>query len=403
MRKGFIPVTVCSFSLVLMSASGQRTQAFAQSIGYQSPLGFQQLAQAPQAYQPQQLDQLLAPIALYPDPLLAQVLMASTYPLEVVEAARWMQQGNNASLTGAQLEGALSAMDWDPSVKSLAPFPQVLQMMNANLEWTEALGNAFVAQQADVTTSVQRLRQQAMAAQTLQTTAQETIFIQGGMVLIEPTNPQIVYVPYYDPALVYGRWAYPDYPPVYFPPSPRYGFVTGPGIYFGLGFGIVQALWGWNRWDWDRHSITIDPDRYNQMRRHEIDHDNHPRYTESYWRHDPSHRRGVAYGAPVMRQNYQPHYQPQAPSAAPPAASSTHQEGRAPSSQDRRPPDHPSPRQEVQPQQNQPQRQPELQHRDEPQHEQRQQYEGPADNGPRDSGPRGESGPRDDDAGRQHR
>lgn len=416
MRMGLVPVAVYSLSFVLISASGQTAQSIGPILPSQSQHWVQeQLAQAYPLYQPQQLDQMLAPIALYPDPLLAQILMASTYPLEVVEAARWMQQGNRMSLTGAQLDAALQPIDWDPSVKSLVPFPQVLQMMNSNLEWTEALGDAFVAQQGDVTDSVQRLRHQAMAAQTLRTSPQETIFIQGGMIVIQPANPQIVYVPYYDPALVYGRWVYPDYPPVYFPPPPHYGFVAGPGIYFGLGFGIVRTLWGWNQWDWGRRVIKIDPDRYNQMRRHEIDHDNHQKYQDNQWRHDPSHRGGVSYGSPDNRQIYQHPTSPNqaSPNQAYPAARpvTPPQNG-----QDRRQPDHVPPRQEIHPQQPHPdhvqpervhpdhvqpqgqeaqpskiererqpeQRQPEQQRQGESPHEQRQQHDAPADNGQRD-------------------
>ncbi len=253
-----------------------------------------------------QLDQLLAPIALYPDPLLAQILMASTYPLEVVEAARWLQDPNNARLQGDQLDAALQQEDWDPSVKSLVPFPQILQMMNSRLDWTQALGNAFLAQQADVMDSVQRLRAEALAAGTLQSTPQETVSTDGQIIIIEPANPQFVYVPYYDPRLVYGVWGYPDYPPFYFPPPANYGYVAGPGIYFGIGFGIVGVLWGWESWDWGHHDIHIDAGRYNGINNYAILHDNRPRYTGNVWQHDPAHRRGVPYSSPAVRQKFQP-------------------------------------------------------------------------------------------------
>ncbi len=307
-----IRVTVCSVSLILFPATAYVPVAWAQSIGAEVTAGdataasaqlAQQDNQAP-TYAPPQLDQLLAPIALYPDFLLAQILMASTYPLEVVDAARWVQDPNNARLQGDPLDAALQPQTWDPSVKSLVPFPQVLQMMNSKLDWTQALGNAFLAQQADVMDSVQRLRSEARAAGTLQSTPQETVSTQGQVVAIAPANPQLVYVPYYDPTTVYGSWGYPDDPPFYFPPPPNY--VAGPGIYFGVGLGIVGALWGWDRWDWGHHDIDVDPDRFNRINNYAIAHDNRPRDTENTWQHDPAHRRGVPYSTPAVRQKFQP-------------------------------------------------------------------------------------------------
>jgi hypothetical protein len=279
--------------------------ASAQSVLAQASTPLPQVNEAP-AFAPQQLDQLLAPIALYPDPLLAQILMASTYPLELVLAARWIQDPNNAALRGDQLNAALQQQDWDPSVKSLVPFPQIVQMMNSKLDWTQALGNAFLAQQADVMDSVQRLRAQAQAAGTLRSTQQETVSAQGQTIAIEPANPQLVYVPYYDPNSVYGTWGYPDYPPVYFPPPPNYGYVAGPTIFFGIGLGIIDALWGWDQWDWGRRDIRIDSNRYNAINNYAIVHDNRPRFTGNTWQHDAFHRRGVPYSSPAVRQQFQP-------------------------------------------------------------------------------------------------
>ena len=297
MKASLARVTACSLSLMLLAAGGYLPAASAQPMPPDS--------QAP-AYPPQQLDQLLAPIALYPDPLLAQILMASTYPLEVVDAARWVQDPNNAPLRGDQLDAALQQQTWDPSVKSLAPFPQILQMMNSKLDWTQALGNAFLAQQAAVMDSVQRLRAEARRAGTLQSTPQQTVSTEGQAIMIEPASSQLAYVPYYDPRAVYGSWGYPDYPPVYFPPPPNYGYVAGPGIYFGVGFGVIGALWGWDRWDWGHHDIHIDPDRYNRINTYAIAHDNRPRYSANSWQHDPAQRRGVPYGDPAVRQRFQP-------------------------------------------------------------------------------------------------
>jgi hypothetical protein len=149
--------------------------------------------------------------------------MASTYPLEVVEAARWVEDPNNARLKGDQLAAALQGKDWDPSVKSLAPFPQILRMMDDRLDWMQKLGDAFLAQQNEVMDSVQRLRRQAEEAGTLQSSPQQTVTTQDQTITVEPANPNVVYVPIYDPTVVYGAWPYPDYPPYYFPPS---GFVA---------------------------------------------------------------------------------------------------------------------------------------------------------------------------------
>ena len=254
--------------------------------------------QAPAPFSPPQLEQLLAPIALYPDPLLGQVLMAATYPLEVVEAARWLEIPGNASLDGDRLDAAVQTEDWDPSVKSLLPFPQVLQMMDSQLGWTQQLGDAFLAQQAEVMDTVQRLRDRAREAGTLASTPQATVSWDGTITRIEPANPQIVYVPVYDPLTVYGAWPQPDYPPTYFP-YPGYGPLIVGGISFGFAIRIVAPLWGWSDCDWRRHRIDIDDDRFNAISR-----DGRPRATSPIWTHDPFHRRGVAYRDPHSRQRF---------------------------------------------------------------------------------------------------
>jgi hypothetical protein len=162
-----------------------------------------------------QLDQLVAPIALYPDPVIAQIVMAATYPLEVVEADRWLQGPGIATLKGEQLTAALQSQPWDPSVKSLTFFPQLLHMMDSNLHWTEQLGDAFLAQQADIMDTIQRLRQRAQSAGALASTLQQTILTEDQEMAIEPVNPDVIYVPVYNPWCVYGVWPYPDYPPLY--------------------------------------------------------------------------------------------------------------------------------------------------------------------------------------------
>src|SRR5262245_15744377 len=171
-----------------------------------------------QAFGMEELDSLTAPIALYPDTLLAQVLIASTYPAEVAQAGQWAQQ--NSRLQGAQLDAALEQQTWDPSVKALVQVPTVLQQMNSKMDWTQKLGDAFLAQQADVMDSVQRLRQKAQTAGQLMTTEQQKVVTQGQTIVIEQANPQVMYVPSYNPTTVYGGWPYPSYPPYYWPTPP---------------------------------------------------------------------------------------------------------------------------------------------------------------------------------------
>lgn len=208
-----------------------------------------QTAPASDRFNPEQLDALLAPIALYPDELLTQTLMASTYPLEIVQAARWLEQGNNKALQGEALSKALEAQPWDPSVKSLVPFPQVLLMLNSKLDWTQQLGYAVAEQQADVLSSVQRLRKQASDAGQLRSTEQHKVVVENQSIVIEPANPQVVYVPIYNPSVVYGTWPYPAYPPVYIPPLPAYPAATAfaAGLGFAAGVAVVGSLWGWAR------------------------------------------------------------------------------------------------------------------------------------------------------------
>jgi Protein of unknown function (DUF3300) len=251
-------------------------------------------------FSPQQLDQMLTPIALYPDPLIAQILMAATYPLEVVEADRWLQVPANAALKGDQLALALQQQPWDPSVKSLVPFPRILKMMDENLEWTEKLGDAFLAQQADVMDSVQRLRRRAKAAGALASTAQQVVSTEDNIITLVPAVPGVVYVPIYNPTLVYGVWPWPEYPPFYFWPWP--GFVIG----FGIGIPIVYPLWGWCHWHWRHHPVHIDAHRFNEINVHR------PPVTSDIWQHSLLHRDGVPYRDPVTRARFRGSVSPQA-------------------------------------------------------------------------------------------
>ncbi|SDE44154.1 DUF3300 domain-containing protein [Paraburkholderia lycopersici] len=274
---------VLTILVVLVMAAHGQSPAQAQ-MPPSMPVPVQQTA--PQIT-PQELDAMLAPIALYPDPLVAQILMAATYPLEVVEADRWRQEPANASIEGEQLTSVLDQQAWDPSVKSLVPFPQILHMMDSNLEWTERLGNAFLDDEAAVMDSVQRLRQRAEAAGKLVSTPQQVVSTNDGVVVIEPANPDIVYIPVYDPMVVYGAWPYPAFPPFYFPEF--FGGVIVGGFGFGwIGFATIGPLWGWNHWDWRRHHINLDRDRFGALNGHRPP-------PGGVWQHDPSHRLGVPY------------------------------------------------------------------------------------------------------------
>ena len=210
---------------------------------------------------PQQLQQLVAPIALYPDELVAEVLAAATYPTEVVEADRWLQENKN--LQGKQLADEVDKQSWDSSVKALTEFPSVLSNMDKNLSWTSSLGDAYVNQQQDVMDAVQVMRQRADSAGNLKSNSQEKVKKQGKTIIIEPASPEVVYIPTYDPWLVYGAplVAWPGwywYPGLY---------VAGPGIGFGLGFGLGFFSgfgWGWHHWgaDWGHRTVIYDHHTY---------------------------------------------------------------------------------------------------------------------------------------------
>ena len=261
--------------------------------GAQTPAATAPPTASPSAIAPilraEQLDQLLAPIALYPDALLAQILMAATYPLEIVKARRWLQDPRHAALSGDQLAAALDAETWDPSVKALVTVPQILMMMDANLDWTEGLGDAFMAQQADVMDAIQRLRQQAAAAGTLWSNDKQKVTEEGQGIVIEPANPAYMYPPLYNPALVYGPWPSPEYPPLDIgPPDFDAGFGVPFGIGFGGGFVVVNKIWPWCAFDWGQRRITRNVETSKAL-------DHRAQAPESaIWRHDPAHRQGVA-------------------------------------------------------------------------------------------------------------
>src|ERR1700756_270870 len=239
---------------------------------------------------PEQLEALVAPIALYPDALLANMLAAATYPLEVVEADRWIKDDKN--LKGDALAAEAAKKGWDDSVKALTATPSVLDMMSDKLDWTKSLGDAMLAQQADLMDAIQRLREKARANNKLSSTKQQKVTVkqQEGKqaIVIEQTNPSEVYVPYYEPATVYGDWPYADYPPYYF----GYPSYIGAGVIAaGVAFGTAWAIGRWgNYWgggfNWGNRNVYV----------------NHR--TNNVWNHNPAHRQGVRYNNASVQQRF---------------------------------------------------------------------------------------------------
>jgi len=260
-----------------------------------------------QLLKPEQLDALVAPIALYPDTLLSLVLMASTYPLEVVQASRWVDQNKN--LKGDALKTAVDKQGWDDSVKSLAATPDALKMMSDQLDWTQKLGDAVLAQQPDVMDAIQRLRNRAQQNNKLQTTKQQKVTVtpaSGGggggggqqVITIEQADPNEVYVPYYDPNVVYGGWPYSDYPPYYWGYPGYIGTgIIGAGIGFGAGYLVGRWGSGNNIWgggvNWgNRNIISNRPVNINNIN------------AGNKWQHNPQHRQGVRYNNSNVQQRF---------------------------------------------------------------------------------------------------
>jgi len=255
-------------------------------------------ASGEQLLKPEELEALVAPIALYPDTLLAQILMASTYPLEVVQAERWANENKN--LKDDQLKAAVDKQAWDETVKALVATPDVLKMMSSKLDWTEKLGDAVLAQQPDVMDAIQRLRSKAQANNKLSSTKEQKVSVKQEqnkqVIVIEPTNPDTIYVPYYDPKVVYGGWSYPSYPPYYFG-YPGYipGAVIGAGLAFGAGYALGRWATGGNYWggnvNWGNNNININrPVNINNV--------------GNNWQHNAAHRQGVRYNNPQVEQRF---------------------------------------------------------------------------------------------------
>jgi hypothetical protein len=254
-----------------------------------------------------ELEQILAPIALYPDSLLTQILMASTYPLEVVQAERWAKQ--NKDMKDDALAKALEAQPWDPSVKSLVNFPQVLTMMSEKLDWTQKLGDAFLAQQKDVMDNIQILRKKAYDSGNLKTTKEQTVVVEKETIIVQPASPQVIYVPAYNPTVVYGAWAYPAYPP--YPVYPP-GYVAGAAVFSFAAGAAVGAAWGyaWGHANWHGGDVNVNVNQNANLNRN-ID---RGKYATQYqgkgqagqgqWQHNASHRGGVAYRDQGTAQKY---------------------------------------------------------------------------------------------------
>jgi len=233
----------------------------------------------------EELAQMLAPVALYPDVLLSQVLMASTYPLEVIEADRWL--GRNPGLKDEALDDALIDQSWEPSVKALCHFPSVLALMSDRITETTNLGNAFLAQEGEVMETVQDLRARARAQGYLASTANQNVIVEKETIIIEPADPRVIYVPYYNPYYVYGPWWYPGYPPYYWGPP---GVSIGIGISYWPGFYFSFAFGSWCYFDWPHRYLYLDA-------RHQPRYVRHDRWISrpGRWQHLPRHRRGGAY------------------------------------------------------------------------------------------------------------
>jgi hypothetical protein len=248
----------------------------------------------PAPFKKEELEQLVAPIALYPDALVAQILMASTYPLEVVQAARWVKENPNAK--DKALEAAMQKQPWDPSVKSLTALPQVLAMMNDKLDWTQRLGDAFLGQPKEVMDTVQRLRAKALAAGNLKSGKEQKVTTEQlgntTIIKIEAAQPEVVYVPVYNPTVVYGPWPYAAYPPYYYYPP---GYVAGTAfLSFTAGVIVGSALWG--GCNWGRGDVNINVNKYNSFNKTTIN--------TGDWRHNAAHRKAVPYRDQATARRY---------------------------------------------------------------------------------------------------
>ena len=276
-------------------------------------------AQDAKPFTNEQLDQMTAQVALYPDSLLSQLFMATTYPDEFAEAAKWSKAHPDSK--GDDAVKLVESEPWDASVASLVAFPEVLITLGEKPDWVRNMGDAFLAQPEDVMNSVQRLRAQAQKAGNLKSNEQVKVTVEAPpaptttvvqqtappqVIVIQPAQPSVVYVPAYNPTVVYGPWAYPSYPPYYYPPPPGYWFsrTIATGIAWGVGIGVSNALWG--GFDWGRHDVDINVNRYNNINVNKRIDVNSNRTT---WNHNPEHRKTAYRGGDATRKNLDNKYQ----------------------------------------------------------------------------------------------
>src|SRR5262252_2215844 len=283
----------------------------------QQPAASQAAAPQEKLFSNEQLEQMMAPIALYPDSLLSQILMACTYPSSVAEAAAWSAQHKDDK--GDEAVAKVQDKSWDPSVMSLVAFPQVLAQLKDQPDWVQKTGDAFLAQPKDVMDAIQRLRAKAQKAGNLKSNEQQKVIVQQApppdpgtetttsttnttVIQIEPTNPQTVYVPAYNPTQVYGTWAYPSYPPPYWPPPAYYypmGGALAAGIMWGTGMAIAGNLWG--NCNWGGGDININSNRntnINTGNRNTVGSGNQK------WSHNADNRRGTPYADKGSRDKF---------------------------------------------------------------------------------------------------
>ena len=281
-------------------------------------------------FKPEELEQIVAPIALYPDAIVAQTMMASTYPLDVIQAARFMK--SKPDLKDQALNDELKKYEWDDSVKSLCSFPQVLQLMNEKIDWMQKLGDAFLGQRKDTMDAIQRLRAKAQAQGNLKSNEQQKVIVEDAppapppqpgqpapeqpaqqtIIKIEPANPQVVYVPSYNPTVVYGAWPYPAYPPYYpYPPGYAWGAAA---VSFGVGMAVGAAVWG--GCNWGHGDVDIDVNKNNNFTNN-VNNNNRANQIKNNraqggqgqggkqnWQHNPENRKGAQYRDKATQQKY---------------------------------------------------------------------------------------------------
>jgi len=289
---------VCVTSLTLVGVAAHTQAPPPQAPPPQGAAAPSASGQNASGFSVEQLDQMLAPIALYPDSLLSQVLMAATYPSQVAEAAKWSKA--NPNMKGDDATKAVQNQSWDPAVQSMVAFPQVIQMMGDKMDWTQNLGDAFLASPKDVLDSAQRLRAKAQKQGNLKSSEQQKVVVeqapqtQQTVIKIEPSNPEVVYVPSYNPTTVYGAWPYPAYPPYYYPPPVGYypgyypGAALASGIMFGIGVAAVGSLWG--NANWGHGDVNVNVNKYNN-----INSNRKLNANQTSFQHNPQNRGGTPY------------------------------------------------------------------------------------------------------------